>query len=491
VTIVSDNRVSDTSEVAKILIVDDNESLCKSLEMILSKKGYITVTAHSGVEALRKINETDFNLAILDLRLPDMDGTDILDQLNESHPEIAIIVATGYATVESAIKALTNRAVAYVTKPINIDELLKTVSENIERQTLLREKQYAEQALLRSEERYRVLAEESPQGIAIISEDGLIYANKAITEIFGIDLDTLLGMNLETVWEYIHPNDLENLFQKYQEHETRITLDPRVEFRIIRPDGEVRFLEAFATVVEADGKDAIQIIAIDRTSVKKAEETKELHQKEIEIYNSLLRHDLGNDLQVVLGELEFIQLCTSDLTEDAQESLESAYAGAERMYNLVTALRRPVNDIENRALTLIEQIALQSEKAHPGLSISLTPKGQVDNLKIRGSRLLPMVFVNLFSNAIKHAGESVAVDVSISREGNQIVIDIIDDGVGVDPDIQNDLFQRGVSTTGGGLGLYLSKRIIEAIDGSIEYIPQISNGAYFRIRLPLDIQNRS
>ncbi|MGY5854723.1 MAG: response regulator [Candidatus Thorarchaeota archaeon] len=490
-TIDSGNASSETARAAKILIVDDNLSLCRSLEMVFVRNGYITIVAHSGAEALEKANDADFNLAILDLKLPDMDGTDLLDLLYESHPDMAIIIATGHASFESAVKALTRRAVAYVTKPFDMDGLLRTVSETVEKQMLLREKLKAERALLESEKKYRVLAEESPQGIAIMQDDKVIYANKAVAAIFGYEVSAMLQMTSEAVWELIHPNDLDHLFQRYSEYETSITTAPWVEFRVIRPDGEIRFLEAIATIVESQGKDAIQIMLIDRTSVKKAEEAKALHQKEIEIYNSLLRHDLGNDLQVVLNDLEFIQLCTSDLTEDAQQALESALAGAERMFSLITALKKPVDDIENHVMNLIGQIAQQSEKAHPGLSISLTPKGQVDNLKIRGSRLLPMVFVNLFSNAIKHAGAAVTVEVSILRRGDCIVVEITDDGPGVDPEIQDNLFQRGVSTTGGGLGLYLSKRIIEAIEGSIEYIPRQPKGAQFRITLPLDIQDRS
>ena len=489
-TIVSDKFASKTDYGAKIIVVDDNQVICKNLKLVLEKQGYFVITAHSGAEALEKVNDADFNLAILDLKLPDMDGTDLLDDFNESHPDMAIIMTTGHATVESAVEALTKRVVAYVMKPIDMYELLRTVAENIEKQLLFREKLHAERALLESENKYRALAEESHQGIAILQDEGVLYANKAVAEIFGYDVETLLDMSAEAIWELIHPSDLEDLFRRYSAFEQSIESNPRVEFRIIRPDGGVRFIEAFASVVESEGKDALQIMMIDRTSFKKSEEAKELHQKEIEIYNSLLRHDLGNDLQIVLSDLEFIDICTSDLTNDVQQALESALAGADRMYNLITALNKPVDDIENSVLKLIEQIARQSEKAHPSLTVSIASRGSFDDVKIRGSRLLPMVFVNILSNAIKHADNTVSVDVCISREDDLIIVEIIDDGPGVDPKIHADLFQKGVSTKGGGLGLYLSKRIVEAIGGTVEYIVNATKGAQFRITLQPELKIR-
>jgi PAS domain S-box-containing protein len=396
---------------------------------------------------------------------------------------MAIVISTGHATVESVVKALTKRVAAYITKPFDIHDFLRTISENIEKQLLHREKLNTERKLLESENKYRALAEESHQGIAILQDEGVIYANKAIAEIFGIEHGSIMELSAEEIWHLIHPDDMKELFRRYTDYERSIESSPRVEFRIVRPDGSTRYIEAFASVISFESKESLQILILDRTSIKGAEEASLLHQKEIEIYNSLLRHDLGNDLQIVLSDLEFIDICTSDLSDDVQQALESALAGAERMYNLITALNRPVDNIEHTVRVLIEQIAQQSEIAHPGLSISITTIDDVENIKIRGSRLLPMVFVNIFTNAIKHAGNSVSVEVTISKQDEQVVIDITDDGPGVDSKIQDDLFQKGVSTSGGGLGLYLSKRIIEAIGGQIEYISRDDLGAHFKITL--------
>lgn len=490
-TIVTEKLVSKSTASANILVIDDNMITCKSLVKTLSKHGYLVDYAQTGTEALKKAQNVKYNVAILDLELPDIEGTNLLDQFSDNHPNTVVIITTENATLESAVKAVDKQVVAYVRKPIDMNKLERIVSEQIEKQILYLEKVNAERALQESENRYRALAEESNQGIAILQNDGVIYANGAVSDIFGYDVETLLDLSAEKIWEVIHPDDMQPLFESYQRYEESVSSNPSVDFRIIRSDGEIRYVEAFASIIESQGEDAIQILMIDRTRLRKSEEAKILHQKEIEIYNSILRHDLGNDLQIVLSDLEFIDLCTSDLSSDVQEALESALAGAERMFNLVTVLNKPVDDIENSAVELIKRIAQQSERAHSGLSVSLTTIGNLDELTICGSRLLPMVFINIFSNAIKHAGNEVQVEVCMHQEGNHIVVDITDDGPGVDAKICDDLFKRGVSTTGGGLGLYLSKRIIEAIDGKIEYVSQKGSGAQFRITLPLEARSRS
>jgi signal transduction histidine kinase len=99
-----------------------------------------------------------------------------------------------------------------------------------------------------------------------------------------------------------------------------------------------------------------------------------------------------------------------------------------------------------------------------------------------------MVFNNIFANSIKHNGNNVQINVSVKRDEEFVIIEISDDGPGVSDSIRENLFQRGISTSGGGLGLYLSRRIVESLNGSIAYVHEKNKGAKFRICLPLDNQ---
>jgi len=119
-----------------ILIVDDDESICRSLALILSKKGYQTETASTGEQALAKAKESSFNVALLDIRLPDMEGVELLRPLRKLQPEIVMFIVTGYASLKTAMRALNEGAAGYLTKPVDVDELLTKIKSSIEMQHL-------------------------------------------------------------------------------------------------------------------------------------------------------------------------------------------------------------------------------------------------------------------------------------------------------------------------------------------------------------------
>jgi DNA-binding NtrC family response regulator len=122
-----------------ILIVDDDESTRRSLTLIFGKKGYETETAGTGREAIEKAQDRFFNLALLDIKLPEVEGVELIAPLKEMHPDMAVIVATAYASLETAVRALNEGASAYITKPLNMDEVLATVREALEKQRLVME----------------------------------------------------------------------------------------------------------------------------------------------------------------------------------------------------------------------------------------------------------------------------------------------------------------------------------------------------------------
>jgi PAS domain S-box-containing protein len=132
-----DKRSKDTNDKARILIVDDEESARRSISLIFRVKGYEAETASTGREALEKARERFFNVTLLDIRLPDMEGIDLLAPLKKMHPDMAVIMATGYASMETSVRSLHNGASAYITKPLNMDEVLNRVKEALEKQRLV------------------------------------------------------------------------------------------------------------------------------------------------------------------------------------------------------------------------------------------------------------------------------------------------------------------------------------------------------------------
>jgi len=120
-------------ERARILVVDD-ESIRKILKTILVEEGYVVDTAENGKEALEKSNVNFYNLALIDIRLPDMEGTELLSTMKETTPKMVKIIITGYPALQNAVEAVNKGADGYVLKPMNIDVLLATIEEHLKKQ---------------------------------------------------------------------------------------------------------------------------------------------------------------------------------------------------------------------------------------------------------------------------------------------------------------------------------------------------------------------
>lgn len=126
-------------EKKSILIVDDDESTRRSLSLILGKKGYETETAGTGQEALEKAQGRFFNVALLDINLPDVEGVELLMPLRKIHPDMIVFMITGYPSLETSVRTSLEGALAYITKPLNMDTVLTAVRKALEKQRLLRE----------------------------------------------------------------------------------------------------------------------------------------------------------------------------------------------------------------------------------------------------------------------------------------------------------------------------------------------------------------
>ncbi len=144
----------------RILIVDDDEGSCRSLSLILRRMGYEIETAGMGQEALEKIHKNCFNIGLLDIKLPDMEGTALLASLKELNPDMDVIMVTGHASAENAVLALNEGASGYITKPVNMDELLARLRDLCEKQHLVEAKRKAEVKLKISLEEKEVLLKE-------------------------------------------------------------------------------------------------------------------------------------------------------------------------------------------------------------------------------------------------------------------------------------------------------------------------------------------
>jgi DNA-binding NtrC family response regulator len=128
---------------AKILVVDDDENIRNTMKTILEDEGYIVDSAATGSEAVQKTQKSAYNIALLDIRLPDMEGVELLKLIKDTVPRTRKIMVTGYPSMQNAIAALNKNADAYLIKPIDIENLLNIVKEQLQLQE--NEKDFSEQ----------------------------------------------------------------------------------------------------------------------------------------------------------------------------------------------------------------------------------------------------------------------------------------------------------------------------------------------------------
>ena len=115
----------------RILVVDDDETIRTTMKAILQDEGYIVDLAATGKEAIQKTTEKNYNVALLDIRLPDMEGVELLKLLKDGIPRTRKIMVTGYPSMQNAISALNKNADAYLLKPVDVEKLLATVKQQI------------------------------------------------------------------------------------------------------------------------------------------------------------------------------------------------------------------------------------------------------------------------------------------------------------------------------------------------------------------------
>lgn len=131
----------------RILIIDDDETICNSLSMVLRAEGYLVDIAKTGKEAVKMSYENFYNLAIVDWRLPDIEGTELLGKINETTPKMQKIMLTGYPSMNNAIDAVNTGADAFFLKPVHIENLLEKIERLLKIQQ--EQKNFSEQKMVK------------------------------------------------------------------------------------------------------------------------------------------------------------------------------------------------------------------------------------------------------------------------------------------------------------------------------------------------------
>jgi PAS domain S-box-containing protein len=250
----------------KLLIIDDDPGIRETLAEVFRRRGYKASTAATGQEAMDKASKEVFHAALVDLRLPDMDGTELLGEFKKTHPDMVCCVITGHASCRNAIKALKDGASGYFQKPLVIEEVVHGVEKALEKKRLERD-------LKVSEERYRGLVETSPDAIISVNEKGeIIQWNLAASRVFGYSKEEAMGRPLDILIPERYRERYRQGFRRFQETGEVMVMDRPVEVEALGKDGSTIPVELTISVLKENGSYVFTGIIRDITQRKRAEE---------------------------------------------------------------------------------------------------------------------------------------------------------------------------------------------------------------------------
>ncbi len=425
----------------KLLVVDNEESVAVTMGAILEMDGYDVWTSTSGADALRKLHEASFDLVLTDLRLDEVDGLSIVSEVCRVQPDAVSIILTGYASLESAIKALREGAYDYLIKPCDVDELRAVVARGIERRklgiTLKGRLTDLEAANATIHDLNRDLQHRVDEATAALQQrmDELARANEEIA--------TLYRSAQEHVQQLQDLDRLKSRFLSMASHELKTPLTS---------------ISGLAQVLL---RRLQRRLAQGHPSADEWGDETRAHIERLELLNSQtarlgrLVDELLDVSRIESGKLEF--------------HLEPVVVG------------QLVQDVATR---------LQLTTAQHQIEVDLSRAGGAPLPVDRDH--LEQVLDNLVTNAIKFSPDGGRIDVGVVEKADSVELSVHDSGVGI-PKHQLDavfgLFYQAEDpvsrrTGGMGLGLYISKEIITRHGGRIWAESEPGAGTTFFVALP-------
>ena len=238
------------NEQSQMLIVDDQWSLLQSLQALMRINGYQVDLARSGGEAITKLQDNDYQLVLLDLQMPGIDGLEVLEYIQQAKLDLEVIVISGETSFSSIKDAIRLGAFDFVRKPYKPEELLHTVSRGVDHYRQRRQLLHRERKLCESEQVHRFIVNNSPDFIYMLNSQGYFtYVNDMAEELLGYKRKELIGKHFS---EIIHPHNAAESHKFFSEQRTGERATQSVDIRLmVNPHNDrVRSLENHELIME-------------------------------------------------------------------------------------------------------------------------------------------------------------------------------------------------------------------------------------------------
>ena len=488
----------------KVLVVDDEKSLGLGIKRLLEKEKYEVQLAFNGTEGIQLGTKEEFDLAIIDLKMPDIDGIIVLEKILNRYPNTICFVATAFASYETAIESTKKGAYGYLPKPFLPDELLYQLKKGYEKRFLLMEaerwKKEREERLLEIafETRVHTIINSITDGVLVVNKNAeVVLFNPAVLKYLEINELKIGGRIIEK----LHPQ-ISDLITKLLTNTSFISKSYSAQIEL-KPNREF-FIEATSSgVPHPDGSLAgVVIVLKDITNLKKLEFLKSQ-------FVSMVSHELKAPISAVYGYLKLINDNSVAITEEqkknfinrSQVRLDSLIKMVNDLLDIsrmeMKSVKREITDINLK--TVINNIIelFQADLKAKNISTEFNPMINLPTIKADYEEI-NRLFTNLISNAIKYNRQNGCITVIIDSTELYLVIEIKDSGIGLKEDEKKKLFQEFYRAkneftkdiSGTGLGLSIIKRIVDSYSGKIEVGSEFNKGTTFKVYLPFQTNNR-
>lgn len=477
-----------TQTALQVLVIEDDADTRANLQDILELDDHRVIAVSSVAEALARPNLDQVAVVVLDRRLPDGNAEDLIPRIKVAIPNADVIVVTGHADVESAIRALQRGAADYIIKPINPDVLRASLVRTAKQFELRNAKE-------RSEANFRELIEAVDFMVLILCQNRkIVYANPFATQLTGYSANELRGKSIDAFLHHEPRAIVEQQLQRLHQGQRAI----EQEIALHCQDGSERWiLWSVRRLKDFEGMPAILSVGHDVTERRKLEQ-RALQSERLAAIGQMvtgLAHESRNALQRSQACLELLKDELQGLAEPLElvERILRAQQHLHHLYEEVRGYAAPI--VLHREMRSVDHIwrdtwsHLEVARAHKPLILKESFLCQSVSCYI-DTLALEQVFRNIFENAIyvSQPGDEIVVQCEDANLlGHPVLrITIRDQGPGLNADQSAHIFDPffTTKTQGTGLGMAIVKRIVEAHGGQIYVGNPDQRGAEIVIDLP-------